>query len=184
MNLHVNLQSVCKVTGCDRTDRVAQSRGYCHMHYGRLRRTGTTERHVPTLMERVEPKIRRDESGCWEWQAYRNHAGYGQVGLNGRLALAHRAVYEALVGPIPEGMSLDHLCRNPPCVNPEHLEPVTHAENMRRGDFSRNGEHLRRRTHCPRGHTYDAANTREYRGSRYCRACAREKWHERKAVMS
>lgn len=72
------------------------------------------------------------ETGCWEWQRYVRPDGYGKTRLHGE-QLAHRAYYREYVGPIPEGLSLDHLCRVRHCVNPEHLEPVPHAVNVRRG---------------------------------------------------
>lgn len=80
----------------------------------------------------VEDYLVEEETGCWVWQRSTSR-GYGYVTRGGRCVPAHRWYYEHLVGPIPEGLELDHLCRNPPCVNPDHLEPVTHAENMRRG---------------------------------------------------
>lgn len=73
--------------------------------------------------------------GCWQWQRALDDRGYGRVGA--AKAPAHRFMYELLVGPIPEGMFLDHLCRNKACVNPGHLEPVTNAENQRRGDAAK-----------------------------------------------
>lgn len=73
-----------------------------------------------------------DESGCWIWQRARYSTGYGVVRLNGRMAHAHRIVFERHNGPVPEGLELDHLCGVRACVNPLHLEPVTHAENIRR----------------------------------------------------
>ncbi len=76
------------------------------------------------------------QTGCWVWQHYLDPHGYGRC-KTGRSSLAHRNVYEEHRGPIPEGLTLDHLCRNPPCVNPDHLEPVTNAENSRRGNMTR-----------------------------------------------
>lgn len=73
------------------------------------------------------------DSPCWVWQRAKDSKGYGRATIDGSTKLAHRIFYEKFVGPIPLGLSLDHLCRNPPCVNPSHLEPVTHAENCRRG---------------------------------------------------
>lgn len=107
---------------------------------------------------------------CWMWRGARSELGYGRFRLPDRLVQAHRFSYEALVGPIPEGMTLDHICRNPPCVWPDHLEPVAIGENTRRGLMP---EILRQRaaaiTHCPKGHPYDDENT--YRDSRNCRQC-------------
>lgn len=75
--------------------------------------------------------------GCWIWQLKRCRGGYGRCRREGRAGgtqQAHRWYYEQLVGPIPDGHQLDHLCRNRACVNPSHMEPVSHAENTRRGD--------------------------------------------------
>jgi hypothetical protein len=117
-----------------------------------------------------------DPEDCWEWTAYRNPNGYGQFSVGGRsggMRLAHRVAYELLVAPIPPGLVLDHLCRNPACVNPQHLEPVSQTENVRRGvggDVA--GARSSAKTHCPQGHPYDAENTyRTPKGSRDCRRC-------------
>jgi hypothetical protein len=102
---------------------------------------------------------------CWRWTGAVNN-GYGRAYIAGRLKYAHRAVYECLAGAIPEGLQLDHLCRNPLCVKPEHLEPVEPRENMRRGIKGV------LTTHCPQGHCYDSENTsRRSNGHRRCRKC-------------
>lgn len=87
---------------------------------------------ITALPPRIAAKIQPDGE-CWSWTAYRSKKGYGSVATgHGKTALAHRHVYELLVGPIPAGLELDHLCLNTSCVNPDHLEPVTGAENLRR----------------------------------------------------
>lgn len=111
--------------------------------------------------------------GCWEWQGKSvQTSGYGQLNYGGTRRLAHRLAYELAVGPVPEGLVLDHLCRNRLCVNPMHLEPVTNRENLRRGEgwAGRNA----RKTHCDRGHelTADNVKVRPSRNGRECRACA------------
>jgi hypothetical protein len=96
---------------------------------------------------------------CWIYQGGLNSNGYGR----------HRKAWEALVGPIPDGMEIDHLCRNRACVNPEHMELVTHRENVLRGDTIA-ARHAAK-TECPAGHPYDEANTIRRYGRRYCRTC-------------
>lgn len=109
-----------------------------------------------------------DPNGCQEWTGYRDALGYGYF----RRWAAYRWAYEYAKGAIPAGYEIDHLCRNPACVNPEHLEAVTHRTNMRRAPHI--AEQLAR-THCPAGHPYTEANTYSYGGRRWCRVCTAQK---------
>lgn len=111
-----------------------------------------------SLEERFEAKIERLPSGCWQWRGATSERGYGHLFDGVRRARpAHVIAYELAHGPVPDGKELDHLCRNPSCVNPAHLEAVTHRENMRRG-LGWAGVNARK-THCAQGHAYDEANT-------------------------
>lgn len=113
-----------------------------------------------------------DASGdCWEWTAATAGRGYGHLVVAGVDRYAHRVAWEMLVGPIPEGLQLDHLCRNIRCVNPDHLEPVTRQENIRRA-FPRRGVNHRnaQKTHCKRGHLLAGSNLVPAE-HRYCREC-------------
>lgn len=108
--------------------------------------------------------------GCWEWNASREKAGYGSFRLGERTVKAHRYAYELVVGPIPEGLHLDHLCRNRGCVNPDHLEPVTHRTNVLRGAGVTAAN--ARKTHCIHGHEFTPDNIVPLPGGgRKCRAC-------------
>ena len=106
--------------------------------------------------------------GCWNWTACLTN-GYGHLWVAGRTVRAHRFAYELLVGPIPEGLVIDHLCRNHACVRPDHLEPVTQAVNVQRGI----GPAATRapKAECPQGHLYAGSNVYLYRGKRNCREC-------------
>lgn len=117
----------------------------------------------------------------WLWTACCTPAGYGQFGVAGRIVMAHRWLYEQLVGPIPDGMQLDHMCRVRPCVNPDHLEVVTQLENIMRGVSV--GALLARRKECMRGHPYTTANSYVGpTGARSCRVCARLRKAEARAA--
>lgn len=125
---------------------------------------------IPAFI-RVLRRIEVTPSGCWEWQGTKTPDGYGLVGLERTRVnlLTHRVVYEALVAPIPDGLVIDHLCRNRGCVNPDHMETVTAAENTRRG---RNAQ--REKTHCAKGHPYWGENLHVLpNGKRQCRTCNR-----------
>jgi hypothetical protein len=139
---------------------------------------GSWEKVVARFLDKVE--IRED--GCWEWTATKYPSGYGSFfhGARGRrdYRSAHRVSYEMFVGLIPEGLQLDHLCRRRSCVCPDHLEPVTNAENVRRGYASRGLP-----THCKYGHEFTAENTTHNRaGARVCRICRTERWNGRRSA--
>lgn len=120
---------------------------------------------------------------CWVWVASGSPNGYGQISWQGKTTLSHRLAYRLLIGPIPQGLTLDHLCRNRRCVNPGHLEPVTGLENVRRGHA---GKRERERTHCAKGHPYNLTNTYWYGRKRQCLICRtamnRKKSAERSAL--
>lgn len=126
------------------------------------------------LSKRFWQKV--DKNGpaeCWPWIAGRGGTNqeYGMFYVGKRHTTAHRVAYELLVGPVPDGLQLDHLCRNKICVNPSHLEPVTSKVNVLRGTglTAINA----RKTHCSRGHFYDSGNTYVHQDKRYCRECGR-----------
>ena len=101
-------------------------------------------------------------------------AGYGRAWFKRKMTLAHRLLYEMMVGPIPDGYHIDHLCKNVTCVNPDHLEPVTPGENARRSAAGmRSGAQKMARTECPHGHPFNETNTYRYSGNngRQCRSC-------------
>lgn len=110
------------------------------------------------------------DAGCWVPRRAPTQTGYVMVWDHGRFRLTHRVMYESMVGPIPDGLTLDHLCRNRACCNPDHLEPTTMRENTLRGDAV--SAINARKTHCIRGHAFDSVNTYEWRGHRHCRACS------------
>lgn len=184
----------CSVDGCEAP---AFCHGWCRRHYTRWYETGSLElgartgdrRHLwRDPAERFWPKVARGaHDECWEWTGGKTGLGYGIFWISpdeGRV-MAHRYAYELLRSTIPEGLVLDHLCRNPSCVNPWHLEPVTVAENTRRGlGPNRGSEWNRRKTHCPQGHPYEGSNLHiNKRGGRVCRTCGRDRQRERRRRM-
>ncbi len=133
---------------------------------------------VTDVKEHIWSKVMPEpNSGCWLWMGHIDAGGYGWVAYHGRDQRAHRASYEAFRGPIPTGLEIDHLCRVRCCVNPDHLEPVTRSENVKRGLVP---ILVRQRAAaiecCPAGHSYDEENTYVCgRGWRQCRACRKDK---------
>lgn len=123
------------------------------------------------LPTRFWAKVVQEAQGCWRWTASFDRYGYGRFAPTGESSRsAYLVAYAALVGPVPRGLQLDHLCRNRACVNPEHLEPVTQAENARRSAAAS-------KTHCVNGHEFTPENTYlrppGCGGHRDCRACIR-----------
>ena len=150
------------------------ARGWCQAHYRRWKLYGD-----PAILLTTHGLSARDRfltlclpvpSGCIEWQGTRPR-GYGQFSLGYKMVLAHRWAWEQVNGPIPDSLHLDHLCRNPACVNPNHLEPVTARENKVRAVAA-----VPRATHCRRGHQRNETNmyVNPKTGQRLCRVCARE----------
>lgn len=162
------MKKLCAVEGCDRN---ARTRGWCPLHYERWRRHGSELWVPPTVpaMERFLSFIAPNESGCWEWTGHLTN-GYGRFWFEGATPAAHRWAYERWVGPIPDDLEVDHLCKNRACVNPDHLEAVTGEENIRRSDAW--SAVNARKSHCPKGHLYDGVERST--GTRKCLACARE----------
>lgn len=172
---------VCSFPGCGRKHN---SRGLCSPHGAMQRqglelrplqgRTGPIER--PAL-DRFADLVALRDDGCLMWVGGKTLGGYGVFAVDAshesKKAMAHRWSYEHHSGDIPPDLDLDHLCRNRACVNPEHLEPVTRQENIRRAAAIK--------THCPAGHAYDEANTYIRPGTvhRTCRACCRRRDIER-----
>lgn len=123
--------------------------------------------------DRISRNVAVGVDGCWNWQRYVTAYGYGLTTIHARgrrvSVHAHRVSYQAFVGPIPDGLQLDHLCRNRRCVNPAHLEPVTCQVNLLRGETRAAANAAK--TRCPQGHEYTPENLRPKRYGRSCRQC-------------
>jgi hypothetical protein len=170
---------ICSIDGCMERQ---YGRTLCRSHYERERHAKRLA-HLPRQrlvgvapFERILRRTRVDAAGCWVWQASMQ-GGYGRLNMHGRKVFAHRLAWECRFGPVPDGLELDHLCRNKACCNPDHLEPVTHTANVGRG---LNGV---LRTHCARGHELAGANLCvQAGGRRRCRICQRERSARRRAA--
>lgn len=178
----------CAIDGCTAP---CASRGWCRTHYGRWLRHGDPLALPPRARkdpaDRYWPKVDKDGpipayapglGACWLWTAGTDDKGYGHFYVPGPppIHLAHVWSYVDKNGPVPDGLELDHLCRVPSCVRPDHLEPVTHQVNTKRG-IPGWGKGL---THCPATHPYDAANTYVTPGGyKVCRKCRADQDRER-----
>lgn len=136
--------------------------------------------HLEKAMDKVEKrfwsKVEKGQ-GCWNWKDYKNYGGYGRFWIKYKTFQAHRVSYEMVIGSIPVGLQIDHLCRNRMCVNPSHLEPVTQKENLRRGI-----NHHRIKTHCIRGHEFTYENIYKRKdGGRSCKLCT--KMHDKMRIL-
>lgn len=129
---------------------------------------------MTTVLDRIMRRVTVDDNGCWNWQGSKNPKGYGNIGIHGKVQLTHRVSYTVHVGDIPDGLQLDHLCRNTSCCNPEHLEPVTPTEHARRSIEAT-------KDHCKHGHPLSGdnlivrirANGQRHRVCRECKRLAR-----------
>lgn len=121
-------------------------------------------------IQRFWLKVNKTPNGCWEWTGAKSD-GYGYAWFSPKRLLAHRVSYELTKGKIPEGLVLDHLCRNRGCVNPEHLEPVTNVENVLRGFGA--GAINAVKNHCKRGHLFTEENSYKVKDGKGCVECRR-----------
>jgi hypothetical protein len=162
----------CQTPLCDQDASVTD---LCAAHYASIRRDfsamfrrATGSRHHRSPEDRFFSFVSEGPGGCWNWTGQRDRDGYAKFrDERGKTARAHRWAYRFFKGDVLEDLHLDHLCRNRSCVNPEHLEPVTNAENVRRGAVVRASA-----SHCANGHLWaDDNERRNSAGYRYCKSC-------------
>lgn len=188
------MRGTCTIDDCE---SIACGRGLCSKHWQAAKKAGTLPAEWTREQKKARPMREKLESnrlidldtGCWNW-AGQTKNGYGQVPANigSKYVRAHRAAYEVWIGEIPEGMELDHLCRNRKCFNPAHLEAVTHKENVRRGALSQMmKDKASAQTHCYKGHPLFGENLvlvgpdKKFRLCRTCRATRqRDRYHANK----
>lgn len=158
----------CAIPDCKNDHR---TKGYCNLHYERLRTKGSAYWQPPSTLERFVSLLSIDENGCWVWRGAISK-GYGYLSVGKKKVLAHRWSYTTFKGQIPDGLTVHHKCYNPSCVNPNHLKAITQMENNYDSPrYSGN------KTHCPNGHEYTFDNTMIHNknGGRQCRICNNER---------
>lgn len=167
------MRPTCSIHGCAQP---ATRRSWCDMHYRRWQRHGSTDDPTPSAEVRFMRRI-KFVGDCWIWTGSRFESGYGQFCEHGRNWRAHKWAYEHWIGPVEDGLVLDHvICGTPACVNPEHLEATTCKVNLMRSDTTIASINAAK-TRCPQGHLYDACRLSDH--GRLCMICMREKSAER-----
>lgn len=175
---------VCELPGCT---NVHYARGWCANHYRRWARYGTTDLSTPSAEVRFFSRVEGspDYDDCWIWVGRIQPNGYGQFSVKHKHVYAHRWAYTHLIGEIPDGLELDHLCRVRACCNPWHLDPVTRQVNTLRGlagDVAR--EAAKAKVACPNGHPYEGdsfyINAQNIRVCRVCRRAKERSYYQRK----
>lgn len=179
------MAETCRRANCE---RVAVAQGLCDADYRRARRDGGIQMRERDPAKRFWAKVDRTNA-CWPWMKALDPQGYGRVGWGGKVLLAHRVAYMLAVGPIPDGLQIDHRCHNEDgacpggraclhrrCVNPAHLRPTTNTQNMAGGRHP--GAGALRTNFCINGHEFTAENTYTWKGQRYCRECTRARKRE------
>lgn len=193
-------QNTCSVEGCERP---VLARELCSPHYERWRAKGDVLAHIPLRPRNQtleEIFLRFTQFGphyeCHPWTGPLNWYKYGDLGKKHPPRIAHRYAYARVHGPIPDGLTIDHLCHNADpdcpggrmclhrrCQNIFHLEAVPLEENIRRAGLTSFAAVNLLKTHCPQAHPYDEENTKWYEGRRYCRACHNEDGRRRRAAQ-
>lgn len=171
----------CQFNGCDRD---AHTKGWCSAHYQQQYHGKTmTPLHATVRPRGSPPRIICDEvmcqvpglvGPCHVFRAYKDDCGYGRVAVDGEgMASVHVYVWERVNGPVPDGLEIDHQCRNRGCCNEDHLRAVTHQINCTENVVGSVWQLQLAKTHCPQGHPYSEENTYKYGTNRFCRECNR-----------
>jgi hypothetical protein len=172
------IHHLCRSRACFNPDHLEQMSRSDHAKMGKPRYAPVEHTHgYTTLKDKLLAFRRVSETGCWEWTGPLHKKGYAHVSADSKCLKVHRVAYEEWVGPIPEGLTIDHLCKNKRCFNPEHLEAVTNAENVKRSAGPHRGGRNKGKTHCKDGHELTPENTYVHHAKRgvmrRCKTCHR-----------